>query len=365
MIKESALGEDNMREQVEKLRKLLMENDIDVFLGSNPLTRKYLAGFTGYGGYVIIGHDRMDIATDFCHYEQAEQESPDFRLVKLTYSYTILDYIKENGFKKVAFEESTMTAAEYLNLKAKLPEVEFVYGAGLLAKVKQIKTPEEIAGHKKSCEVTNAIVKDFFEYAKVGMTEKQLFEFVLERSKFYGAEAQNFQPIVLIGENASLPHGNPTDRVLKDGDFLLLDMGVIYKGYASDVTRTAVMGKASDKQKEIYEIVRYAQKESIKQIKVGMSSYEAHMISQRIIDEAGYGKCYGHAVGHGFKDGIIVRNTEADKDFILQENMVFTVEPGIYIPGFGGVRIEDDVVLTKDGCVSFCTYTTDLQELHF
>ena len=125
------------------------------------------------------------------------------------------------------------------------------------------------------------------------------------------------------------------------------------------------MGKASDKQKEIYEIVRYAQKESIKQIKVGMSSYDAHMISQRIIDEAGYGKCYGHAVGHGFKDGIIVRNTEADKDFILQENMVFTVEPGIYIPGFGGVRIEDDVVLTKDGCVSFCTYTTDLQELHF
>ena len=94
-----------------------------------------------------------------------------------------------------------------------------------------------------------------------------------------------------------------------------------------------------------------------------MSSYEAHMISQRIIYEAGYGKCYGHAVGHGFKDGIIVRNMEVDKEFILQENMVFTVEPGIYIPGFGGVRIEDDVVLTKDGCVSFCTYTTDLQEL--
>ena len=146
-----------MKDKISRLREILAEAGVDIFLGSNPLTRKYLAGFTGYGGYVIIGHDRKDIATDFCHYEQAEKESTDFNLVKLTYTYTILDYIKEHGFKKVAFEESTMTAAEYLKLREKLPEVEFVYGAGMLAKVKQIKTPEEIAGHKKSCEVTNAI----------------------------------------------------------------------------------------------------------------------------------------------------------------------------------------------------------------
>ena len=352
-----------MREQITRLRAVLAEEGIDIFLGSNPLTRKYLAGFTGFGGYVIVGKDVQAIATDFCHYEQSELESPDFKLVKLTYTYSIIDYLRESGFKKVAFEEKTMTAAEYLNLKTELPDVEFVFGAGILAKVKQIKTAEEIEAYKKSCEVTNAIVKDFFEYAKLGMTEKQLHEFILERAKFYGAEGHMFSPITLVGENSSLPHGNPTDRELREGDFLLLDMGVVYNGYPSDVTRTAVMGKASDKHKEIYEIVRYAQKECIKRIKVGMTAYEAHMIAADIIAEAGYGDCFGHALGHGFKDDLVIRNMEIDKDTILKENMIFTIEPGIYIPGFGGVRIEDDVVLTKDGCVSFCTYTTDLQEL--
>lgn len=195
-----------------------------------------------------------------------------------------------------------------------------MFGAKILAKVKQIKNEQEIEAYKKSCEVTNAVVKDFFAHAKVGMTEKELHEFVLERAKYYRAEGQMFSPITLVCENSSLPRGNPSNRALKEGDFLLLDMGVVYNGYPSDVTRTAVMGKASDKQKEIYEIVRYAQKECVKRIKIGMTAYETHMIVADIISEAGYGECFGHALGHGFKDDLVIRNMEIDNDTVLKEN---------------------------------------------
>lgn len=352
-----------MKEQVTKLRNILKEQEIDVFLGSSPFTRKYLSDFTGYGGYVIIGQDVNDLATDFTHYEQALIESPEFPLIKLKHDYSIGDYLQERGFKRIAFEEKFMTAETYLQLKKQLPEAELIFGSKLISKIRQIKTAEEIAGHKKSCEVTNQIVKEFFEFAKVGMTEKELNEFVLECASKHGAEGHFFSPITLTGPNACLCHGNPTERKLQEGDFLLLDMGVMYNGYASDVTRTAVMGKASEKQKEIYEIVRYAQEVAIKNIKIGMTAYDAHMLAADVIAKAGYGEYFQHALGHGFKDDLVIRANEIDKDTILEENMVFTVEPGIYIPGFGGVRIEDDVVLTKEGCVSFCTYTTELQEL--
>lgn len=352
-----------MREQVNKLRNVLKQKEIDIFLASSPIIRKYLSGFTGYGGYIIVGQDIQDVATDFCHYEQALMESPDFQLIKITHNYTIVDYIKEKGFKRIAFEEKVMTVAEYLNLRDKLPEVEFVPGSAMINKIRQIKTAEEIEGYKKSCQVTNKIVEEFFDYIKVGMTEIEMNHFIHAAAKRHGAEGHMFEPITLIGPNCSLCHGNPTERKLQEGDFVLLDMGVSYKGYFSDVTRTAVMGKASDKQKEIYEIVRHAQEAAIKNIKIGMTAYDAHMIAADIIAEAGYGECFQHALGHGFKDDLVIRASEVDKDTILEENMVFTVEPGIYIPGFGGVRIEDDVVLTKDGCVSFCTYGTELREL--
>lgn len=352
-----------MKEQVNKLRKVLAERGIDVFVGSSPLVRKYLSDFTGYGGHVIIGQDVNDLATDFTHYEQALIESPEFPLIKLHKDYTIVDYLKEKGFKKIAFEEKFVTAELYLMIKEAIPDVELIFGSEIIGKIRQIKTAKELAGHKKSCEVTNQVVKEFFEYAKVGMTEKELNDFVLDCAKKHGAEGHVFSPITLTGPNACLCHGNPTERKLQEGDFLLLDMGVMYQGYASDVTRTAVMGKASDKQKEIYEIVRHAQEVAIKNIKIGMTAYEAHRLAADVIEEAGYGEYFKHALGHGFKDELIIRDNEIDKNTILEENMVFTVEPGIYIPGFGGVRIEDDVVLTKDGCVSFCTYTTELQEL--
>ena len=352
-----------MKPQVEKLRKILKEQNIDIFMASSPIMRDYLSNFKGYGGYIIVGDGIQDVVTDFCHYEQAEMEAPDFRLVKITENNNIVNYIAENGFKRVAFEETFMTVSLYLDLLKKLPEVEFVPGSEMLNKIRQIKTAEEIEGYKKSCEVTCAIQKEFFDYIKVGITEIEMNNFIHAAAKRHGAEGHMFEPITLIGPNASLCHGFPTERKLEEGDFVLLDMGVIYQGYMSDVTRTAVMGKASDKQKEIYEIVRYAQKECIKKIKIGMTAYEAHMIAQDIIAEAGYGECFQHALGHGFKDGLVIRGNEIDKNTILEENMVFTVEPGIYIPGFGGVRIEDDVVLTKEGCVSFCTYGTDLREL--
>lgn len=352
-----------MKEQTARLRRVLEEKEIDVFLGQSPLVRRYLSGFTGSNGFAAVSRDHADLLTDFRYFEQAAKEAPDFQLVKLGRDYHLSDYLRERGYRRAAIEENCMTAAEYRGLCEKAPRTELVYGAELVNRLRQIKTPEEIELHRKSCEMTNRIVEEFFRFAKVGMTEIELNDFILSAVRRHGADSCFFDPITLTGPNSAMCHGKPSERKLEEGDFLLLDMGVNYKGYASDVTRTAVMGEAGEKQKEIYRIVLEAHMKAFREIRAGMTAFEADKIARDVITEAGYGECFQHALGHGFHDGLVLRNDHEVSDAVLKENMIFTIEPGIYIPGLGGVRIEDDVLLTEKGCVSFCTYTKELVNL--
>lgn len=349
--------------RIEKLRDELKKRNIDAFISSEPLIRRYLSGFTGSTGYAVISQEDMAFATDFRYFEQAALECPDFNLVKLSKDYTIFDYLREKQFKHIAIEETFMTVDIYHSLTKLLPDVHIAYGLDLINEIRRIKSADEIELHRESCEITNKIISDFFEFAEPGISEIELNDFVLDKVRKYGADNCFFEPITLTGPRTSLCHGKPTERKLQSGDFLLIDMGVNYKGHASDVTRTAVIGKASGKQKEIYNIVLEAHMASLEQIKTGMTAFEADRIARDIISKAGYGEYFNHALGHGFNDGLILRDNHAVSDTVLQENMVFTIEPGIYIPGLGGVRIEDDVVLTKDGCRSLCTYPKELLEL--
>lgn len=352
-----------MKPQVEKLRAAMKEKGIDAFFSSEPLIRRYLSGFTGSTGYAVVSADKLEFATDFRYFEQVGLECPDYTLVKLNKDHTIVDYIRESGYRCIAVEETFMTLQTYQMIRQALPEVEIVYGFDLVNAIRMIKFPHELELYEKSTQITNAIIKEFFEFVRPGLTEIELNDFILAAVRRHGADNCFFDPITLTGPNSSMCHGKPSDRILQAGDFLLLDMGVNYKGYASDVSRTVVVGKASERQKEIYQIVLEAHYAAAKGIRIGMSALEADKIARDYITKAGYGECFSHALGHGFHDGLVLRDNPAVSSTILQENMVFTIEPGIYIPGFGGVRIEDDYVLTKDGCRSFCTYPKELQEL--
>lgn len=352
-----------MKQQLVTLRRKLKEEQIDAFVSMMPLVRRYLCGFTGTNGYAVVSEGRLDFLTDFRYLEQSAKECPDFNIVEISKDYHLWDYLREHGLKRIALEEQTMTVDVYEQLRANVPGFEPVYGFELVNAIRQIKTPEEITLHRKSCEMTNAIIAEFFDYVRPGMTEKELNAFILDQVVKHGADNCFFDPITLTGPNSSLCHGKPTDRSVEEGDFILLDMGVNLNGYASDVTRTAVLGKANEKQKEIYSVVLEAHRKAAAEIHVGMTAFEADKIARDVITEAGYGAYFGHALGHGFHDGVVLRNDPQISSLVLKEHMAFTIEPGIYIPGFGGVRIEDDYILTKDGCVSLCTYPKELMEL--
>lgn len=354
-----------MKHHITKLRKLMKDAKIDAFMSSEPLIRRYLSGFTGSTGYAIVTHNDLEFCTDFRYFEQVLLECPDFKLIKLDKDYTAVEYLKDKSFERIAVEETFISLFTSDQICNAIPKIELVYGLDLINSIRMIKSPDEEKLHRASCEITNKIIENFFAYVKPGMSEKELNSFIQQAIGDYDDVDFFFDPITLTGPNTSLSHGKPTIRKVELGDFILLDMGVNYKGYASDVTRTAVVGKATDKQKRIYSIVLDAHKTAAAEIRPGMTAYEADALARDVIVKAGYGDYFGHALGHGFHDGLVLRDDPLISSTVLKENMIFTIEPGIYIPNWGGVRIEDVYILKADGCHSFCSYTKELQELDY
>ncbi|MCQ1528844.1 M24 family metallopeptidase [Lutispora saccharofermentans] len=352
----------NMMKRIEKLRKLLRYEKIDAYLSVNPINRRYISGFTGSTGYAVISEKSSDFATDFRYFEQVAKECPGYELIEIGKDYTIYDYLKEKSYKTVAVEEDFMTVEAFKSFEKNVPETEFVYGAKMLNKIRMIKSEDELELFKEACKITDEIMMHVIETIKAGMTEKEINALILSKIIEFGGETYFFMPIVASGERSSMPHGKPTDKRLENGDFVIIDMGIIYKGYFSDMTRTVVIGKAADKQRQIYDTVLRAQLEAVKLISAGMTGTQADRIARDVIEKAGYGQYFGHALGHGFNDGLVL-SSDSRGNAVLEENMVFTIEPGIYIENYGGVRIEDTVILTKDGCIPLYNTSKELIEI--
>ena len=355
-----------MREQIESLLQAMRSESIDAFIAYKPENTRYLSGFCAKfkgDGQAVVDAGGVWLYANIMNKEQALAQAHDARrLTVMEYMTTLGQYLAQKGYKKVAIEENVLTVQEFDNLKTHLPATEFVYGTALLNAVKRHKTAEQLALFRKSCAITEQIWERVLTFAEPGVTERQIERLILDLTAQLGAEGPTFTPIVVSGERASQPHGQPTDKPLAMGDFLTVDMGVIYEGCPSDFTRTVVIGKASDKQREIYEIVRTAQQKAQDEIMPGMTGRQADKIARDVIEAAGYGQYYPHGLGHGLDDGFRLSQVPA-LDLVLHEGMIFTIEPGVYIEGFGGVRIEDMVHLTKDGCVSMYTATKSLIEL--
>jgi len=350
-----------------RVQDILKEKNIDAVLISNGKNMRYISGFTGETGYVYISDKRHAVITDFRYTIQAETEAEGYEVITIGnggYSETLNDVLATDGVKLLGFEAGDMLFADYQKLKGDLAGVELVPVGNEITAMRRIKTPQELEYIKTAEAIGDKVFTEILDFIKPGMTEIEVAARIEYLLKVNGAEGISFNAIVASGINSSMPHAVPSHKKIEKGDFLTMDFGCVYNGYCSDMTRTIVIGKASDKQKEIYNLVLKAQLAALDFIKAGYKGKEVDKVARDIIYAAGYEGCFGHGLGHsvGLNIHENPRLSMLEED-IIEAGMTETIEPGIYIKGFGGVRIEDLVVVTEDGCINFTKSEKKLIEL--
>jgi Xaa-Pro aminopeptidase len=348
-----------MMEKLNKLRAELKKLNVDGILITSSFNRRYMSNFTGSAGVVLISNDRAQFITDFRYVEQAEKQCVGFEIVKHngTIPEEVAAQVKELGITRLGFEQEHVTYSSYQSYKGAL-QSELVPLSGVIEKLRLIKTDAEIKILKEAAKIADAAFTHILGFIRPGITELEVsneLEFFMRKR---GATSSSFDIIVASGIRSALPHGVASEKVIEAGDFVTLDFGAYYKGYVSDITRTVSVGEPDAKLKEIYNIVLQAQLLGMEGIKPGMTGKEADALTRNHISSHGYGEYFGHSTGHGI--GLEVHEGPAlsvRSNLVLEEGMIVTVEPGIYIPGLGGVRIEDDTIITEDGNESL-TYST-------
>lgn len=337
--------------KLEKLRKQLAQEQIDALLITNPFNRRYMTGFTGTAGVVLISEHDAVFITDFRYTKQAEVEIDGYKIVKHTKSIIeeVAAQVKIMNVKTVGFEKDDLSFALYEQWEKEI-DADLKPVSGIVENLRMVKTADEIAVLKQAAKIADDAFQHIITFIRPGVTELEVsneLEFFMRKQ---GATSSSFSIIVASGLRSALPHGVATDKVIEVGDFVTLDFGALYNGYISDLTRTIAVGEPTEKLKEIYAVVLEAIELALKQIKPGMTGIEADQIARDYITSKGFGEAFGHSTGHGI--GLEVHEGPSlsfKSSTVLEPNMVVTVEPGIYLPKVGGVRIEDDIIITEEG----------------
>lgn len=338
--------------RIDKLRLVMQEKGLKALLITNATNRLYMTGFTGSAGYVLITDTKAYLLTDFRYMTQAPQQAPAYEVVEHAPKAmdTVKQLLDQQGLKKVGFEQNDLTYGTYLATAQALSGIELVPTDGLVEQLRIIKDASELAVMQEAADLADRTFTHILNFLKPGAKE---IDIALEIEMFVrknGAASTSFETIVASGERSALPHGKASDRILQSNEFVKMDYGAYYKNYCSDITRTVVLGKPTDKHKEIYNIVLEAQLEALDKIRPGMTGKEADALCRDVITRYGYGDYFGHGTGHGL--GLEIHEEPRLSRLghtVLTPGMTVTVEPGIYLPGFGGVRIEDDIVITDSG----------------
>lgn len=337
-------------ERIARIRERLQREGADVFLVSSPMNRRYLTGFTGSAGLVWISNTRQAILTDFRYLEQVKTECPGWELIRIdSFIETLKTLIEEDKIRKIAFEKDYVTVKQLEEWQEKLPG-QFTGISGWVEELRMIKNADEIANIAKAASIADKAFAQLLPTIRSGVTEREValeLEFLMRKA---GASGMSFEPIVASGPRSALPHARPGERIFSVGDFVVFDFGCIVNGYCSDMTRTIVIGEPEEKHLLIYDLVLEAQLKSLAVVAPGKTGVEIDTIARDIISDMGYGEYFGHGLGHSL--GLEVHeNPRLSKidHTVLQPGMIVTVEPGVYLPGFGGVRIEDLVLVTEDG----------------
>ncbi len=340
---------------MEKINKLqdFLKNSHEAILIYSPVIRRYFTGFPSSDGYLLITKEDAVFFTDSRYIEAAQSQCVCKAEQVTKVANEVKEYVKKNGIFKIYTERSRLSVSMADFFKTVFLPCRVTPSKRLekkISELRMVKSQDEIECIKKAQTIAEEAFEHILTFIKPGVTEKQI---ALELDFYmlsHGAEALSFETIAVTGKKSSMPHGVPDDTVVKTGDFITMDFGAVYKGYHSDMTRTVAVGKVSDEQRKIYEIVLQAQKNALSQIKCGEFCKKVDAAARDIISDAGYGEYFGHGTGHGV--GVEIHeepNLSPNSDAVLQVGNVVTVEPGIYLPGKFGVRIEDMALITEDG----------------
>lgn len=350
-----------------RVQSILKDLSMDAVLISNGNNMRYLSGFAGETGYLYISDKRHAVITDFRYTYQAEAEAKGYEIITIGnngYEEAINDILRTEQIKRLGFEADDILYSKYRSLKEKLNIEELIPLDDEITRLRRIKTPKELEYIKRAEAIGDEVFSQILSFIKPGMTELEIAARIEYLLKVNGGQRTSFPAIVASGINSSMPHAVPTQKKIEVGDFLTMDFGCVYEGYCSDMTRTIVIGKASEKQKEIYQLVLNAQLAALDVIKPGMKGKEVDQVARDIIYQAGYEGCFGHGLGHSV--GLFIHENprlSILEEEVLLPGMIETVEPGIYVRGFGGVRIEDLVAVTENGCENFTNSEKKLIEL--
>ncbi len=344
------------------VRQLLPEREIDTLLITDPTNRRWLSGFSGSYGRLLITEGHAILATDSRYWEQATVQAPDFELFKdLRQHEDIIRLLKLAETRRIGFEADHVSVAEFSQLES-IDGVIWVPLAQPIEPMRKIKTASEIAAIRAAAAITDHAMSLVPKIAVAGISERALAWELEKAMRESGADGNAFDPIVAFGSNSALPHYQPGDRILQSGDIVLVDMGAELNGYKSDMTRTFFMGTpADDKFFTVFNLVHSALREAVDILRPGVISREVHQVALSVIDRGGFREHFSHGLGHGV--GLDIHEAPflsvARPPVGLSPGMAITVEPGIYLPGWGGVRIEDLLLVTETGSEALSHYPKD------
>lgn len=333
----------SLKNRLQKLRQELAEKDIDAVLISQPENRYYLSGFDGSSGYLLVTAQDAILATDFRYIEQATTQSPDYEVFRITNDIGewFPRLITELGLRRLGFEVGHITFGLYRQLSDILDEAEsklrLVPVDGLVESLRAIKEPGEIELITRAVEISDAAFAYIKDMIRIGMTENEVAWEIEKFMRQKGSQAMPFDSIVASGPNSALPHAKPSPRKIQSGEPVVIDIGARFEGYSSDLSRTICLGTADDTFTKVYDTVLKAQLAAVAAIREGVNGDQADGAARAVIEQAGYGEAFGHGLGHGI--GLAPHEQPRlgpNSAELLTSGMVFTVEPGIYLTGWGG-----------------------------
>lgn len=342
-----------MINRISALQDKLVKEQLDGFISFNYENIRYLSGFSGSSSIILVTQRLAYFFTDFRYRIQSSEEVKGFELIEYKkQDRFLIEFLKGmSGLSRIGFEADHIPFSRYKDFTEGLSNIEFVPTKGIIEDMRLVKDQYEIAQIEKAIGIQKEAIENTMAYIKIGVTELEVASRLKYELAKAGSEADPFDIICTSGKRSALPHGKPSNaKKLERGDIITIDFGAKYKGYNSDITRTFVIAESNKKIEEVYNIVLDSQLNTIKNIKTGIYAADVDRYARDYIKEAGYGEYFGHATGHGI--GLAVHELPRiaeDQDIVLKEGMVFTVEPGIYIPEFGGVRIEDVILVTLNG----------------
>ncbi|EMF0072548.1 aminopeptidase P family protein [Enterococcus hirae] len=337
--------------RVEKLRKKMQEENLDSFLITSPYNLRYLTNFTGTTGLAVITLEKAFFITDFRYTEQAAAQAQGFEIIKNVGPIfeEVADLVQKEGLRELGFEETTVSFLEYSVLE-EIIDAQLIPISGMIEELREIKDEEEIAIIEKACSIADLAYDHILKMIQPGMTEIEVANQLDFYMRSLGASGVSFETIVASGLRSAMPHGVASKKIIEQGDLITIDFGCYYEGYVSDMTRTFAIGDPGEQLKEIYQIVLEAQLAVLEVAKPGVTGKQLDSVARDYITKHGYGEAFGHSTGHGI--GLEIHegpnvSVRAEKQFV--PGNIITDEPGIYLPGIGGVRIEDDLLITSDG----------------